>query len=301
MMPGNESSTYPTTNSLPIPTKIFIAALSSVSVASALMNGLFLFVLLKKRPLHSPSNTLLGVLSTIDLLTALTAIPLTAIGAAEGQCQSCSAAASFYGSAFSWIFLGLSYQFISLISLDRYAAICHPFKYLQMASSGLFLKVSGCISLLYTMLVILCHLISAKVCKIMKSVTQDMVGGIVLAVLILSNLKIYMAIKRQRKAVMCTTAQSASQHQQHEREKRRSYVVVLLVLVFIVCCLPYYVTSQLLRDADTLRHISKYLDAVALEQWTLFILFLNGIINPVVYYFRLKCFRSALAELLSCN
>ena len=120
--------------------KIYIPVLSIVAVVSVVTNGLFLFVLIKKRSLHCPSNTLLGLLCSVDLLTGLIALPLCIAGESKRNCFDCKPFVLQLASAFSWTFLGLSYQIITLISLDRYAAICHPFRYLQAVSSSFKLQ-----------------------------------------------------------------------------------------------------------------------------------------------------------------
>ena len=299
-MPGNESSTYYVSYSLPTNLKIYLVCLSVVAVASIVMNGLFLYALLRRRSLRCPSNTLLGVLATLDLLTGLIAMPLCITGITQIYCFQSRWLVLQIGSLVSFILIGLSELFVALISLDRYAAICHPFRYLQWASSRLFLCIAGCVCVLYTAFTFTMFFVSTKDISAIHIITLNALAAIIFGVLIFSNIKIFMVIKKQRRSIICVVAQNSDQLQQRERDKKQSYVMVFLVITFTISVLPYFIVENLLRDPKIIAMIGSYNKFISLHYWPQFPIFLNSAINPLIYYYRISYFRNAVKELIPC-
>ena len=288
-------------NSVALHLKFYIALQSIVAIVCIVTNGLFVIALIKKRSLHSPSNTLLGILSTIDFLTGLIAMPMWIARATNTFCINCRPFELQWGTIFTWIFCSLSFQFITLISLDRYAAICHPYRYLQVASSSLFLRISGCACVLLIAVSAPILFTNRHEGNAIYVLCSNVLACAIVGILSFSNIRIFMVIKRQRNEVVSVNDENRTQIQRREKERKRSYLVLAIIAVSCVCMLPYMITLNLIQSANFRANIGSYADIASIEAWVIFLVFMNSAMNPVIYYFRVSYFRDAVREMIACT
>ena len=110
-----------------------------MSAPIIIFNEMFMIALVKKKTLHNPSNAALGCLCCSDLFTGLFSFLLLIptffwiIGSSSGWFHAYSIV--FEARA---VFGFLSMMYILFVNIDRFAAICQPFKYLQYATTKLY-------------------------------------------------------------------------------------------------------------------------------------------------------------------
>jgi len=139
---------------------LFVALLAVVAVLAVALNALFLFAILKKKLVNSPSNFLLSVLCVTDLLTGLVSLPLYTIGVSKRNTWlTFQGDVLIWASFCSWALQGCSFQLVVLASLDRYVAVCHPFKYADYATIKLYSILLACIASFFIMINVVSRLL----------------------------------------------------------------------------------------------------------------------------------------------
>ena len=293
-MATNQSISLSSTLSVNI--KIYASLVSILALASVVMNSLFLLVLIKKRSLRSPSNTLLGLLSFTDLMTGLTGMPLSIVSVFEWNNRNYRQILINLATGFNWMFIGLSYLLIIMISFDRYFAICHPFRYLRLASCRLFLGISGCSCLLYIPFGLTAVLLSSSEAISIYILFFDVSISVMVLGLVFANLKVFLVMKKQRNLISCAIPRSISQLPSREREKARTYVIFLLTAVFLGCLSPFVVVVNVHQVIAA--HSRTDFRISTLFLWSVFLSYLNTVFNPLIYYFRITYFRDAIMEVI---
>ncbi|KAM6449181.1 olfactory receptor 6X1-like [Liasis olivaceus] len=104
-------------------------------------NGLIIVMVIVDRHLQKPMYFFLSNLSLIDIGHTTVFIPkllVNYLSANNSICFYCCMAQLYF-----YFFFGVTeYFIISLISLDRYVAICHPLRYATIMTSGVCLKLA---------------------------------------------------------------------------------------------------------------------------------------------------------------
>jgi len=262
-------------------------------------NGMFLITLIRKASLHTVSNILLGALSLSDLLIGTILEPFGIFQLVKLSQLQYNAQLLAIKVLLSHSLIGLSFVYVTLITCDRYLAICHPFKYLRYATNKLALTAPGFAFLLISMASITLHFISnAKVVKSLYIIdTIAFVIGLLL--IVTCNCRIFTVIMKQKSQVtaMANLASTGNENLiNREREKRRTNVVVVLLVVFLICYLPPTIVFHFLMRTYPWKLDSRLVTVI---MWMDFLLCLNSLANPLLYCFRLQSIRRAMIETFS--
>ena len=251
-----------------------------------------MIALVRKKTLHQPSNAALGCLCCSDLfiglLSLLMVIPTFFWIFGSSSSDRFRAYQIFF--AMRTFSACLSTMFIMLVNLDRYAAICYPFKYLEYATPKL-----------YTVIVIFVCIFSILVCSVIIYIGQvseqqsiyliaTIIVLVVAFVLAYCNLSIIRVTQRHSREIASSESHDDGQHRRYQCETNRYRIVALLVIVFMLCKLPSVIFSILTAVAKMKYTTPLYIFHLASS--TIFLL--DSLINPIAYYFRLKVFRDAL-------
>ena len=277
---------------------LFIAIFSIVAILIVALNVIFLVAILKKRLLNTPSNFLLGLLCCNDLFTGLITLPLYVVGVSQRRTWPISEDGVLrLGKFFKYVFQGLSFHLLTLVSLDRYVAICHPYKYICHATRRLYAGIFSCTGLTYLLVNALAFLIYSGDTTLFRYIYTNIYTFIASSILILCSWKTYKVVKRKITDIPGITVQVLPQIRRTYRERKRAYVILLLISVHYLCFLPFYICYLMTQHIPAMSGGSDTLTNVQL--WCYSCLFFNSIANPLIYYFRMANFRTAVRGIMS--
>ena len=279
---------------------LFVTAVSIVAICTVVLNAIFLVATVKKRLLNTPSNFLLGILCCNDLLTGLIALPLYVIGVSQRRTWLIlKGDVLLWGSVFSYIFQGFSFLILTLVSLDRYAAICHPYKYIHHATFRLYTQIVLCSAIVYLTTTVAASVIIVEKPGLFRYIFGNITSVLFTAITIFCSWKIYKVIQYKLRCVTGITVQDVANARGSQRERKRAYVILLLISVHFICYLPFYITFHLIYNNPSM--FSTMVDLTFVKRWSYFPFFLNGVFNPLIYYFRMAYCRAAVRDVMGCS
>ena len=134
---------------------IFLTFEISLCLMASLGNTAFLVVVAKSKILHSPFNILMGALSGADVISSYIVQPLYIAFCLLMSFKKVTKRKIFNGVNIGLMYSrGLSLLYITAMSMDRYAAICHPQIYHKKVSCKTHLAVSFACALIWSLLII---------------------------------------------------------------------------------------------------------------------------------------------------
>ena len=273
---------------------VFLVLDFMLTIATVLANGVFIVTLIKRRPLHTPSNMLLGALCCSDLFIGLIVQPFfltyfLTVRVSQYMIPEIKEARDIlFDTSF-----GLSFTFVILISLDRYAAICHPYKYHAKATCKTHLCLSlACgisVTSLYSYLSYEANSPNAAFgFAIYLRLAHYMAPFVTI---ILNYVRIYHVILKQRRTQVSIGDFSDNTRQElvkKKREKDKASFIAVILVCFFVCYGPGFLLAVIKLTMD----ITNSEDLFIASIWTNFMLFLSSFLNPIVYYLKSKEIRT---------
>ena len=270
-----------------------------LSLSVVILNGLIMAAFVKKKTLQTPSNAVLGCLCCSDLLIGILTLPIWGIYVSlalnhsfwDNKLLMISIAEAFL------VFTGLSSLFMLLVTLDRFTAICHPYKYLEHAVAKRYAVISACTCACYIFLFTATYIIDKLYQIYSVAIVIITVFSATSFILICCNLKILKVIRRHRREIVSVERQINSQNSGFSRETKRYHTIVLLVILYFSCKVPHialfvFILMQKLRFTVSLFILAKVSDILLL---------VNSICNPLVYCLSISSFRNAVKEILCCR
>ena len=267
-----------------------------VALSTIICNSIFMITLIKTRSLHTPSNILLGALCFSDLLVGFIVQPITISFFAILRINHTiniplitTLSLTFY------LCTGLSFLCVVLISFDRYLAVCHPYKYHSKATCKTHIILVSIAAVIWTCFagtrLFLAMTVTFEIIRLSLS-------ALCIIVVIFSYARIYKIVSRLRRCMHADSASSCggSDIQTQRRERRKSCTMAIIIGIFFVCYLPYtalYV-SHFIRRMFCLN--SQFVNI--LSNWSVFLVLLNSLLNPIVYYARSREIKDAVLKIL---
>lgn len=264
-------------------------------------NSIFMLTLIKNRELHTPSNMLLGALCFSDLLVGYIVHPMLFSFYFKVELQreyDVLIGKIVYTS--SDICIGLSFLFAVIVSLDRYAAICYPYRYHVLASckTHLWLAVVSGMAL---MIIPVIHQFIGEPLFLTAFKCALVTIGVLL--ILFSYCRIYSVIKKQRRSVQTlgtiepTTGANQSQEGEGRKYQRARAIMILAILVCqFLCFAPFFalmiyfiVMSSTCWDSPT---------TFMFNIWVVFIVLANSAINPIIYCVKCKKIKASIFRFL---
>lgn len=253
--------------------------------------------MLKTYSLHTPSNVLLGALCVSDLLAGVLCQPLFIA-------VLLSKLGSFYSpliKAYNFVFMLTSINsFICslLITLDRYAAIHFPYRYLGNATCRKYVYSAFSLFLLSAVYAVI-TLISYENSKVLFWSVEVIVQLLIIMAIFILYVKIYRVVLSKRKF---TSNQSGALRQGQpssisRTERSRTHTVTIILAVFIACYAPYaaYCVESMLY------FMGKVGDSGKLGMWSQFFVLLNSCLNPIIYCARSQEIRRGAMRMFMPN
>ena len=294
---------------------LFIAALNFV------LNAGFVIVLRKSKYMEIPSNSLLLCLTIVDLLSG--AIAQTSFAIENFLFSRClfSKALDNFVAAVGHLFGAMSYTTVILVSLDRYIAILHPFFYDSKITRHRLLLAQIVLWLLPIPL-LLFSVFHTDASSLYYTLLSFTVTGWVLAVYF--NGKIltvaYNIIKSEKKvkdaitiSVSCNLSSESLQDAKRkserpkqrgrkftmQRESRRAITTVMFIMSALVATstpITVYSVYMLAKSENT----EDYMEQIILH-WAQTVSLVNGLLNPLIYCFRMKDARKDLFRMIGIS
>ena len=258
-------------------------------------NAVFFLTIIKKKSLHTPSNTFLAALCFNDLLVGVGSQPvfLTVII----KLQSFQAPNLALITVLKWagiLLNGMSFTIVLYITIDRYVAVCHPFLYERKSTSKR-----------YCIIVALTWVFKAA-CPIVTGRVYMMVYGTItiisFGVMIFCYMKIYLVIAEKERSVLSLGTIGTEERKilrRNREERSKTYTILVLLTVFIVSYVPPLVATLVISmTSHTLQVCNLPPKVSVLFLWSIFYMNLSSVINPIMYCIYMRSIREAALNLV---
>ena len=275
----------------------FIVAQNIIEMAISLLvlifNGTFIIALVKKKILHNPSNAALGCLCCSDLFIGILGCCMSMLLVIQMSRSSSDKFGTYIlVLPVRALFTCLSSMFVMLVNIDRYAAICHPFKYLRHATAKLYAVIAAFACIFSVVVTSAFYLLTRFYDENYAYAISIFNFAIVTVVLVYCNLSIVKVTQRHSRMIASIDRQDHGQQSRYKGEIKRYFIVVLLVIIFVLCKLPGIIF--ILVDLVGSLKITTAFHYLILASNT--ICMFDSLLNPLVYYFRLQLFRIAMKD-----
>ena len=275
--------------------KIIPCFLNSVfSIATCIGNSIILHVIRKTQELHSPSFVLLFCLAASDLLVGLICQP-SFVGlkiAKLGNDSSVYRSLQIIQSISSWTTSGASLLTLSAVSIDRLLAVTLHLRYNAIVTVPRVFKTVVCLWV-FTIIVVLQQF---WITKLNWLVFPLVVTLLTLLVTTLTTLKIFQIVRRHQRQIT-QQQQSVQSNTINVLKCKKSAVTVLYVYgLFLISYLPIFVSMLI---AQTLTEFT--IPMRIAFNYVATLVFMNSLLNPVVYCWRIREIRRAVKNLLRIN
>ncbi|XP_044026033.1 trace amine-associated receptor 1-like isoform X3 [Siniperca chuatsi] len=298
----SDNTTYVFTSNPSITCVLLYIFLGSLSVVTICGNLLVIISIIYFKQLHIPTNYLILSLAVADLLVGVLVFPFsmafTVSSCLYHEDLFCKIRDSFDVSLCTSSILNLC-----CISIDRYYAVCQPLTYrtkINVHVTVIMILVSWGISALIGIGIIIAGF-SQGTCEEMCSVDVVMANtmGPVFSfyfpaiIMLCIYLKIFLVAQRQAKSIQNTTCQSTKSGATVSKMERKATKTLAIVMgVFLLCLTPYFLCVNFQPFA--------YNPPPVLVIETLNWLTLsNSMLNPLIYAFFYRWFRSAFRMIIS--
>ena len=274
-----------------------IAGLSIPStILTIICNTVFFITLLKTSSLHTPSNILLGAMCVTDLLAGLVCQPLYIaylLGEPGPARSSIVKALNFAYNVTCWN------SFVSslLITLDRYVAICYPYKYQEYATCRKYVYTASCTFVFFVIYAII-QLTFYKNSEIIFWSVQVSLQLLVIIAVLMMYARIYRVVLSQRKRIASIRDTSGRRKSGISfKERNRTHTVTIILAVFIACYAPHTVYCV----ERVLYHLGNFEYHRNLALWANYFVLLNSCLNPIIYCARSQEIRRAAVKFFMPN
>ena len=274
-------------------TNIVTCVLNTIfSPVTCLGNFLIVFAIAKTQDLHSPSFILLGCLATSDLLVGLLGQPIFVV------CKITELKKNFNMyctlktllNTLAWITVGSSCLTLAAVFVDRLLCLTLHLKYNTTVTVSRIFKMTS-------VLWIFC--ITFFLVRFWESSAWNFiaiaVSVLTFLIIAISTLKIFQIARRHQRQI--TVQALALSHLQTNTlnafKCKKSTVTVLYIFgLLLLFCLPYFIVwvVDIFFGYTTKVNISYSYAVTAI--------FINSLINPFVYCWRIKNIRQAVKNIL---
>ncbi|XP_029981341.1 trace amine-associated receptor 8c-like [Sphaeramia orbicularis] len=266
-----------------------------MAVVTAFLNLLVIISISHFRQLHSSTNSFLLSLAVSDFLIGMVVVPI------EVQMTS---TCWYLGDLLCALYFIVPITLIMasvgtmvLISVDRYVAICDPLRY-QTRITIKVVNLSICLCWTCAVIYSVCLLHENLEhpgrfnscfgeCVVNINGEVDLVVGCILpvSVVIVLYTRVFKVVLSQVRAMRCQVSLPSATGNAKMSEVKAATSLGVVVLAFLFCYIPYYLVTM------SGGHI---LIGSLIESYTIFIVYFNSCLNPVIYALFCRWFRTAL-------
>ena len=261
----------------------------------AVLNALVMIAVKTKSRLRAQkSNIVLAMLALTDLLVGILAQPIFIDGMIsillqESNGQSCLT--EILSFAISNCLFTSSLLHLALASGERYVAIKYPYQHITIVTEARLLVAS----LLTWLLAVMVH-VALAVDTFLFYRINNIVIGLSFAVIIFCHFSVYIETRRHAKQV---AAQQVTQEarKQFEKDKKAFKLTSTIIGVLLLCYSPLMFCRLFLVIIYTPTLNTFYI----IGFFAVTVVYLNSLLNPVIYCIRIRQFRVAFIELTFRN
>ncbi|XP_069502532.1 uracil nucleotide/cysteinyl leukotriene receptor-like [Ambystoma mexicanum] len=283
---------------------MFPVIYSVVFVLGLVGNIIALWYFISTKTTTSPANVFMVNLATIDLIFVLTLPCKIVYHAMDNNWIFGEALCKITGSLFFANLYG-STMFLTVICLDRYVAVVHPIKALQLkkplyrvVASIIIWAILGAAILYLTLRGPLTSKFENGNIACLENFSSDSwkgrISGVSLFAAVVGFILPLVVIIICYPLIARKLLETAGPRQSSQTTKKKALRTILVVLaVFLICFVPYHVIQMI----HTLRRINVF-SSCALIQFTykarrvtMALTSLNSCLDPLVYYFGAEKFK----------
>ncbi|XP_063078291.1 trace amine-associated receptor 1-like [Engraulis encrasicolus] len=299
-------STYP----LVIRVPLYCALVAAVGL-TVLGNLLVIVAVLHFKQLHTPTNYLILSLALADLLVGVVVMPPSVVRVVE-SCWYWGALFCKVHNSTSMMCCTASIVNLTMISIDRYYAICQPLLYRTKISVSVVLVMDsvtwivaalfgfGVVFLelnligirnLYDMLACdgSCIFLHSLVSGALSALVSFYLPGVIMACI---YLKIFVLARAQLKAIHSVNTQANGAPSISKTERKATKTLIIIMGAFIASWIPFFLVFNI--DA----YFGYASPPVVLEIFG-WVGYLNSTVNPLVYAYFYRWFRQAFQIIMS--
>jgi len=237
-------------------------------------------------------------LAMSDVLVAIVGEPLWMVQifyTTNRQSWQSESDIAMFGTMYFFVLLSL-FNIVS-VSIDRYVAVFHPLWYQAKATCKTHLLVAIAVCAV-TIITCTPMAIISKTSLRIVSIIYIALMGLALTITIYCNLKIFGIIStcRQRVAALTNGDHETSRHFTilQMQEKIKAVTIAIITVIFFICYTPFTVYAVII---DLKKATSTSSDILG-SYWTIVFVFLNSMLNRIIYCVRLTRVRIAVKQLI---
>ena len=261
----------------------------------AVLNALVMIAVKTKSRLRAQkSNIVLAMLALTDFFVGILAQPILTAGLIsvllqESDCQLGVIQIDFIVLA-NCLFTS-SVLHVALASGERYVAIKYPYQYITIVTESRLLVAS----LLTWLLAVTVHIALAINTGVFFSINNTVIG-LSVAVIVFCHLSVFLETRRHEQQVAAQQITEEAR-KQFEKDKKALKLTSTIVGVLLLCYSPLMFSRTVLLNFLKPSLNTFYI----IDFFALTVVFLNSLLNPVIYCIRIRHFRVAMIELTFRN
>ena len=265
---------------------------------TAVLNALVIIAVKCKRRLRAhKSNIAIALLATTDFMAASFAQPVFIAWLISILVNYYSDLCPFMALRFLInMLVGVSILHLLLISGERYLAIKHPFAHISLVKESNLLIASALAWLLPLILnVIYFSFVEKKTAFVIIDNTIMFLS--VAASIAYCHFSVYLETRRHQRQI---ADQQVTQETRKQllKDRRAFKVTSLIVAAILLCSLPMIVFKIVITKFPSLVPLEeKYMLFLSITSMNL----LNSFIDPIIYAVRLRKFRVAFIDIITCG
>nr|XP_055042946.1 trace amine-associated receptor 3-like [Misgurnus anguillicaudatus] len=262
------------------------------------------------KQLQSPTHLIVQSLAVCDCLLGLLVLPYNMVRSVEG-CW-------FFGDVICKVRFSLDMAFcfsslihLSLISIDRYWAICDPLKYRMRITNNtvtVLITLTWIFSFVYSFSVVLSGVTAVGLealilqvscfggCAVFFNKEWGLISIILLFIIpgtIMSSLYIiiFNVVKKHAKVLSEKVSTGVNSQSSAHRERKAAKTLALVMGVFFICWLPFSI-------AAAVDPFLNFVTPAVVYEALIWFAYFNSACNPLIYGFFYPCFQKAFKTLI---
>ena len=266
---------------------------SILILPTCVLNFLVIFVVRKHRQLQTTANFLLANLAASDFCIGLIFQPCKI--ASTVLILNCKSVCGLFVTIFhlGYYLATVSFLMLTLVSIDRYIAITHPFLYHRVTTSNNISIIAMFVTWTLPLLVSIVSIASGQMR--LPSLMFSILAPLSIVVCIVAQVCTIKAVRNVRKRDATLSISADNNNTRHSLRKnyvreKATRVAGVILLATIGCYTPHAVLT-LIR---TLR--KDILAFQGIYEWSKTLVIINSTLNPIIYCWILKEMRTRILQ-----